>query len=58
LTRTGSLPFYIGYTAKVAGTAGVTEPQTQFSACLERHSCPAPNKICRNVEQKKRYKMM
>jgi phosphoenolpyruvate carboxykinase (ATP) len=39
--------FISGYTAKVAGTeAGVTEPQPNFSACLEPLYATTPNKIC------------
>lgn len=43
--------FISGYTAKVAGTeAGVTEPQTVFSACFGAPFLPLhPTKICRNV---------
>jgi ATP-dependent phosphoenolpyruvate carboxykinase len=40
LTQKAAYHFISGYTAKVAGTeAGVTEPQPNFSACLERHLC-------------------
>ena len=42
--------FISGYTAKVAGTeAGVTEPQTTFSACFGAPFTITPYILCRNV---------